>query len=251
MTTLQKTSQQLQHVPSDAALVDAYKQATAAEGNYALKAVICGTLLRELREGLKSSSHSETGRINAKNQYSEETFIARLERLGMLKAKAYRYMDASERVCRHVMGIEVEDDFSGVIDVGGKAVPMSTALLSAPAKLSQGELDFRQGVEKFMADKTITEAVSAACEGKSPASRISRAGAGKKHGGAGNVDRKDFPTFIGVKLSDMTAHLTHYKKFTAPQLERTEILFKENIARWPSPVLELVAKLLREELKTR
>jgi len=152
---------------------------------------------------------------------------------------AKRWIDAAEQIVKFLPPPVALD-----IDV-------SVLLTTDSTKLSKENQKYKQMLLDLNANTTLKDAANGVFNEGDEAHRITRAVNGKTKGGAGNVDRKDFPTFIGKKLSDLTTHLHGYQKFTAPQLERTELLFKQNLAKWPSPVLEMLAKQLREELKTR
>ena len=133
----------------------------------------------------------------------------------------------------------------------GLAVDISVLLTTDAAKLSPANAKYKQMLLDLNGNTTLKDAANGVFNEGDEAHRITRAVNGKTKGGKGTVDRKDFPTFIGRKLSDLSTHLRGYQQFSVPQLERTELLFKQNVTKWPSPVLELVAKLVREELKTR
>lgn len=133
------------------------------------------------------------------------------------------------------------------IDIDAKVTPLSEILLADPKTLSKKARDAQQLWLNFTDGKTIKEITTG-----DEVSSLTKAIAGKHRPGAGGSgNRKDFPIFIEAKLSQLATHLDHYAKFTAPQLDQTEIIFKRQIAKWPSPVLELVLKLTRENLKTR
>lgn len=125
-------------------------------------------------------------------------------------------------------------------------------LLNAPeSELSEAGLEARQLLLDFTKDKTMADCLRAVTVEGDAAHRITRAHNGKSKGGHDGGDRKDFPKFIGVHLSDITAHLKFYKSFTGVMVETIESKFKAAIAKWPSPLLEAIKKLITEELKTR
>ena len=130
-------------------------------------------------------------------------------------------------------------------------IEVSVLLVTEDAKLSKSDLKYKQMLLDLNGNTTLKDAANGVFNEGDEAHRITRAHNGKAKGGKGNVDRKDFPLFIGRKLSDLSTHLQHYKKFSGPQLERTEQLTKQNLAKWPGGYLELVVKIAREELKTR
>ena len=152
---------------------------------------------------------------------------------------ANRWMAAAENIVKFLPPPE-----SMVLDI-------SVLLTSDAAKLSAPDAKYKQMLLDLNGNTTLKDAANGVFNEGDEAHRIKRAVNGKIKGGKGTIDRKDFPTFIGRKLSDLSTHLRGYNAFTAPQLERTELLFKQNLAKFPSPVLELITKICREELKTR
>lgn len=205
-------------------VIDACAQADRAERDYALKAMIAGSLLIEYRgylAGLESNfrgaratvSRASLSRVLVHNQHSHSaTFEGWLEQHGIARRTAYRWMEAAERISRKNLGLREDHDLPTVIDVGGVAVPLSRALTAPEAELSGAALEFRQSVFGFMADKTLAEAARAAFDGESPAHRISRAAAGKAHGGASDLERdptarKDLAFFAGRAMAEALAHI--------------------------------------------
>ena len=72
-------------------LVSAYKTAEVAGQDFALKALICGQMICEMRDEIRSLSHSGTSYLKGRNQHSgDDGFYARLEALGIPKSNAYR-----------------------------------------------------------------------------------------------------------------------------------------------------------------
>lgn len=191
--------------------------------------VRAGQILRELKA---SSDHGDFEALLEKNipEISAQT--------------ARTWMRAAESVTK---ALKMPDS----IDVDSVVTPLSQIIGGDPATMSPDARKLQQAWFDFTEGKTIKDCIAGVVVDGDASSRIDRAINGKTKGGKGNVDRKDFPTFIGKKLSDLSTHLEHYKKFSAPQLERTEFLFRQAIAKWPSGVLELVVKEAREELKKR
>ncbi len=228
-------------------IVDAYQSARRAEADYATRALICGQLLLERRVEM-CSSHNGTSTALRRNQHSDgESFEAWLESVGISKTTGYRWMEAAERVARLQLHIPAADDFSPFMEIGGEAVPLSLALTAPEHELSAEALAFRQGVFDFMADKTISEAINAAVDGDSPASRISRAGNGKQKGGAGTQDRKEFEKFTATKLKHITTFVT--QKLSTTQKGLIAAAFAVAMERWPRWLLEAIAEKAKSELK--
>jgi hypothetical protein len=241
-------------VDLEKATIKVCREAALAEKDLALKAVIAGMHLLEFRASQKCLSHGETGKTNEvirNNQYSETTLTAWFEANKISRASAYRWMDLAERVARGRVGLSAAAPFSPVIDVEGVVVPMSQVLTAPEGDLPDKALEFRQGVFTFMQDKTLREAAMSALAGESPGHRYTRALAGKTKGGTRGEDRKAWPTFIAEKLSDVSGHLSHWKQFSTGQKEQTEEAFKRAIEKWPTPLLEALAKGLKTELQKR
>jgi len=140
--------------------------------------------------------------------------------------------------------------FPDSIEIDSVVTPLSEIIGADRSKLTKQAQALAQQWFNFTEGKTIKDCIAGVVVDGDDAHRIDRAINGKTKGGAGG-DRKDFPTFIGRKLSQLTTHLEHYKKFSAPQLERTELLTRQVVKKWPSGYLELLQKEIKEELKTR
>ncbi len=137
--------------------------------------------------------------------------------------------------------------FPDAIEVDSVVTPLSEILTADDKNLSKEGRTFKQTWFNWTNGKSIKEITLG--DEVAALSRSLGGKYGKNAGGGG--DRKDFPKFIGKKLSQLTTHLEHYKNFTGPQLERTESLFKQNIAKWPTGALEMAMRHFKEELKTR
>jgi hypothetical protein len=230
-------------------VIGACREALKAEADYAFKAVTAGLLLMEFRHVLSPLPHcGATGRFQAKTE--ENGWRKWLAAHSIAKTTADRWMLAAERVARLQLGVRMDMELPGAIDVEGVLIPLSQALTAPEAELPERALQFRQGVFDFMRDKTLSEAMVAAIDGESPAHRITRAGAGKMKGGAGG-DRKDWPAFIAEKLSDVTGHLKHWRGMSSTQKESVEETLRRVMERWPTPVLEHVRKVAVYQLTRR
>lgn len=231
--------------PNDQQILAAYQAALSAENDYALKAVICGYMLLEKRAALAPCSHSgKTGHFVAKNG---DGFLDALEAAGMSKSKAYRWMEAAERVGHCQLNVPLAMDLPSCIDVEGVSVPLSQALTAPEKELTAAALKFRQGVFEFMADKTLSDALNASLDGESPAHRITRAHAGKTKGGKGAQDRKQFEKFTATKLG----HLSTFFRQKLSQTQRALIIaaFHAALATWPRWLIEVIAEKCKAELK--
>ena len=195
--------------------------------------VIAGQKLRELKADKVICQHGDF--IDLVEKYIPE----------ISRQTATTWMRAAESVTRAL-------GFPAVIEIDSVVTPLSEILAGDRSKLSKAGQKLAQAWFDFTEHKTIKVCIAGVVVDGDPDSRIVRAINGKMAKGAGGGgDRKDFPTFIGKKLSQLTTHLQSYKNFTGPQLERVEQLTKQNFAKMPSGYLELVMKIVREELKTR
>lgn len=260
----------------DKRIVAAYQDACEAEADYAIKAVICGLLLMEKKREIANKSpwsHSETtvGWRNGKGGRFEGTeqagdFDDWMEQMGVSRARGYRWMNAADRVARRQLGLPVGEDLPGTIDVEGTVVPLSQALIAPEAELSGAALEFRQATFDFMADKTLAQAVREACDGDSPASRITRAANGKDMGGTKGENRKDYPLFVMRKLRDAGGHIGHWETMDVTQRNEVLTIFtaaicgefvslhgrpsgKAKFEAWPDEVCEALAVVLRKRVK--
>lgn len=130
-------------------------------------------------------------------------------------------------------------------------IEVSVLLTTDSAKLSAPEAKYKQMLLDLNGNTTLKDAANGVFNEGDEAHRITRAANGKTKGGKGNVDRKDFPLFIGKALRVLSSHLSHYDTFSAPQLETTKLRVRENLAKWPSPFLELLRDETTKALKTR
>lgn len=154
---------------------------------------------------------------------------------------ARRWMDAAEAVLTKALKLPP------VIE----ALPLSQVISTPEEELPEAAREARQLVFDFTAGKTIKECLAAVVvEGDEP-HRITRAHNGRTQGGSRGEDRKDWPKFVGLHLSDISAHLDHWKQFTGAQVETVEAKFKAAVGKWPSPLLESLKRAIAEELKTR
>lgn len=146
---------------------------------------------------------------------------------------------------------------ANVIEASGIALKQLTCPASelfaphASPGASADTHEARQLLFDFTADKTIKECLAAVVVDGDDAHRITRAHNGRMTGGHKGEDRKNWPQFIGTHLSDITAHLKFWKSFTGAMIETVEAKFKAALAKWPTPLLEAIKKLITEELKTR
>jgi hypothetical protein len=234
----------------ESTVLEACRAAAKAEDDYVQKAVLAGVLLLERRFAMEAGS---TENWDSHSKPDADKFTAWLSKVGLKIPTAYRWMAAAENAARSALRIDSAMPFTPAIDIGGQMVPISTALLpdAKPSTINPQLSTFRQGFFDFMADKSISEAARAVVDGESPAHRITRAARGKLDGGSRGEDRKAWHTFIGVKLSDISGHLNHWKSFSASQKESTEEAFTRALEKWPTPLLEHLAKQIKAQLQTR
>jgi hypothetical protein len=126
-----------------------------------------------------------------------------------------------------------------------------TQLLTAPAEeLGAEQLEARQLYLDFAEGKTLKELREVVVDGEEP-HRITRAHNGRAKGGTKGEDRKDYPKFIGEKLSDVTAHLKHWQSFTPAQKSAANGKADSAIGQWPTEWLHYWKDRITKELKTR
>lgn len=138
------------------------------------------------------------------------------------------------------------------IDLGACSVPASQLLSCAAEDLpDDAAREAQQLLFDFTKDKTIKDCLAAVVVDGDEPHRITRAANGKKLGGTKGEDRKDFPKFIGEKLSDVSAHLKTFKTYTPAQVADTLAKFDSAVGKWPTPLLTHLKQRINEELKTR
>ncbi len=245
-------------VHTDAQIIAACQSAANAEVDYAMQALIAGQMLIEKRASMSPSSHDgKTGRFNPKAD--QDNFGKWLESHRIPVSTAYRWIDCADRVMRSRLGLSMIDDIQPYIEVEGTVIPHSQILTLPEAELPDAARKLRQDVFGFMQDKTLGEAARAAFGGDSPSHRITRAANGKAKGGTRGEDRKDWPTYIARHLSDVTGLLgcneknreKRYADMTAGQRQKIEDAFATALTKWPTPLVEHLAKLAREEGRNR
>jgi hypothetical protein len=165
---------------------------------------------------------------------------------------AWTWMRAAANVAR---ALKFEDS----IEIEATTIPLSR-LLSAPVdELSEAALEYRQQWLDFTADKTIKDCINSVMVDGDPGHRIDRAINGKTKGGTRGEDRKDWPTYIARHISDVTGLLGCNEKnrekrwtdMTPGQREKIQDALSTALVKWPTPLLEHVAKQAREQLKHR
>ncbi len=246
-------------LPENSRLLEACRAASAAESEYATKAVIAGFALLEFRDGLRTSHRGKGGTnerpvpIHHNQNTSSTVFLRWLEDNHLSRSGAYRWMNAAERVARLQLNLPMAHDFAPFIEVEGTRVPMSEAFAPGSKACEQFPevKKFRQNVFDFMADKSLAEAARAAIEGESPAHRITRAGNGKVEGGTRGEDRCAWHDFIGERLREICGHLARWRRFSSKQKETTQEHFENAIEKWPTPLLESLAKSIKTVLQRR
>lgn len=154
--------------------------------------------------------------------------------------RAARWMQAAERTVAAV-GIETKL----------LSMPLSQVMTMQAGDLCGQDRAAQQLLFDFTRDKTIKECLAAVVVDGEEAHRITRAANGKKLGGHKGEDRKNWPQFIGAHLSDISAHLKPWKKFTPAQAETTFAKFDSAITKWPTALLTHLKDRINTELKTR
>lgn len=279
-TEAQSQKSELAVIRDEGRVLQACRDAAAAERDYAMKALFAGCLLIEFRASLAElpsnhkavPSHSGTGLANSsnyplrhgRNTPPEDRFAVWLAQCNLARSTAYRWMEAAERIARKNLGLLETTELPTVIDVEGVAVPLSQALTAPEAELSGKALAFRQSVFDFMENKTLAEAARAAFEGESPAHRISRAAGGKTHGGAPDLGRdpearKAHALFAGRALSEAMTHIGarvnkqggHWPGLSQAQKQEAREYLRLFVAGLDDDALAVVAEAARDEIANR
>ena len=252
---------------SDEAILHACAAAATAEVDYALKALFAGQLLIEKRHALARSCHDGKSFHKHDGTKPEAAQFGKwLESVGIASRTAYRWIDCTERVMRHHLGLTMGDDLPVALEIEGVALPLSEVLMLPEAQLPAQARKLHQDVFDFMQDKSLGEAARAAFGGDSAASRITRAANGKSKGGTHDADdRRDWPKFVGVTLKTLNSHVSHWDSMSAVQ--RAEITsglvalctggeYKPAHTRspiqfglWPQDLCEAMAEGLRLRMK--
>lgn len=136
---------------------------------------------------------------------------------------------------------------SAGIQTNSFSLPWSQVLALPAAELPEAERKAQQLFLDFTQNKTLKDCMAGVMvEGDEP-HRITRAANGKLLGGSHGEDRKDWPKFVGEKLSDVTSHLGH--KLSAAQRTAVGASFDAAMRRWPRWLVELVGEYARREMK--
>lgn len=154
---------------------------------------------------------------------------------------AHRWMQAAERTMKAVG-----------LDQRLLTLPVSEMLNTAAEDLpDDAAREAQQLLFDFTRDKTIKDCLAAVVVDGDEPHRITRAANGKTKGGTRGEDRKDFPKFIGVHLSDISAHLKSWSKFTPQQAEEVLLKYGSHFGKCPTTLLGQLKTLITDELKTR
>lgn len=241
-----KTNTQLEVIaPKESAVIEACRQAVNAQQNYALKALIAGQMLAEHRAAMMTSHDGKSW--NDRTKEEADQFGKWLKKNNLASTTAYRWMEVAERVAKLQLGLSVHELLPPAIEVEGVVVTYSDALTLPEKQLSAAALKFRQGIFDFMADKTLTEALTASVDGESEPKRITLAAGGKSKGGTRGEDRKAFDKFTANKLKHLTTFFGH--KLNSNQKGLIIAAFNCALELWPRWLIEAIAEKCRTELK--
>lgn len=207
---------------------DAYNDAQATAESAVQKATICGLLLVEAKSIIGHGSFMQWVKIHLP-EINHRT--------------AHRWMEAAERT---IEATKLPLSFES----SGKTIPLSLAISGPEKQLTKEAKEARQLFLDFITDKTLKALMGVVVDGDD-AHRITRAHNGRSEGGSRGENRKDWASFIGRKLSDITTHLSHWKSYSAGQVETTETRFKQFFSKVPTPLLEAIKKQINDELKQR
>jgi hypothetical protein len=147
----------------------------------------------------------------------------------------------------------------GAIEIEATVIPMSRLLSAPEAELPAAARELRQTWFDFTADKTIRDCISGVVVDGDPESRMKRAINGKLTGGTRGEDRKDWPTYIGRHLGDITGLLgakeanreRRWQGMTPLQRQTIQDAVATALSKWPTPLVEHIAKVARHEVNSR
>jgi hypothetical protein len=224
------------------------------------KAVLAGFFLLEYRQQILTA-HCEPGKTNDGHQLikhgrytpPEQNFSLWIESNGIPISTAKRWMCTAERIARLELKLDMENGFVPFLNVDNLVVPLSQALTAPENDLPQRALEFRSFVLRFLKDKSLAEAARAAIDGDSPANRVTRAGGGKLRGGKDSEgrNRRDFPRLVSERMHELSAHLRHWNRMTPSHREAILDKIVVGCEKWPTPVIEHLAKAIKLELQRR
>lgn len=223
-----KSVTKLKSSPPEAAILQrirsAYAEMAACQAVAVNKALYLGALLIEAKQTVVHGDFLEWRR-NAVPELSDD--------------RAERYMQAAANTLKQVTLPVIDLPISAVINTPAEDLPSDAAR------------EAQQLIFDFTKDKTIKDCLASVFVDGDEPHRITRAGNGKKLGGTKGEDRKDWPKFIGQKLSDVAAHLKHWASFSPAQVEVVLSKLSQIVVKWPTPVLAHLKKVITEELKSR
>jgi hypothetical protein len=155
------------------------------------------------------------------------------------------------------MRVRFDEELAPFVKVSGELIPISQLLeMRDPPQEAR---DFREHIYSQIDKIEKNDSLRAAAVGQAPAHIISRSLNGKLAGGTRGEDRKDWPTYIARHLSDVTGLLgcneknreKRWTNLTPEQREAIQDATATAISKWPTPYLEHIAKLIRDETKLR
>lgn len=240
MKSITQVSPILNLLPDDK-IVQETKDALQQYQETAQRCLVCGAMLLAKREAM------------AKHRGG---FVAWMEEnLGKgCKTTLYRWMDAAECGLKTFLDLHKMTSSKStegpVLEIDSERIPFHALLTMPAADMTPAATEVRQLWLDFSNNKTLKELGGVSIDGDA-AHRISRAHNGRALGGSKGEDRKDWPKFIAVKLSDISTHLDHWKGMSAGQKEQIQIALGSALAKWPTPLLEWIGKTLKDELKKR
>jgi hypothetical protein len=220
---------------------EAFHDAQATSQDAVFKAITCGNLLIEQRDAMHMCQRDTCkglhyNRFDPNKPEADKFFVWLTANCPDIpRRKAYRWMEVAFTV---ISFLELGPN-------GGAPLSWQLADSNSPAF---------NALQEYICGKTMRDCLDGVINGGDPSHRLTRAQNGMEKGGTRGEDRKDWPTFIGRKLKDLSSHFSHWDKFTGPQIEKTETALKKAIAAWPTPILEFVreeaGKVVRERPDT-
>lgn len=192
---------------------------------YVKEALIAGQMLLEDRRDMMTSQRGKSAWTD-RTKPAEDQFAPVIATLGIKRSRAYRWMDAADRVARAVW----PDRDIGLIDrhtveIEGDEVPVSRLLTTPDEESTEAQRTARSRYFGLISGKTINDCLSGIIIDGDEAHSLTRAHNGGEYGGFNGEDRKDWPVFVARKFSQMATHLSHWETMTEVQkMEVKQIL---------------------------
>jgi hypothetical protein len=179
---------------SDADIYEAIRAAKIATNNGVRQATIAGQMLLEKRQQLTSCHDGTKFVLDASPDPIFEEWLAKVC-AEISRRTAYRWMQAASRVLCFLLERWC-DEAPTHVELDGIKYLISYVLTAQESDCSPAMTKFKKAFEAFLADKTLSEALAAAIDGESDASRFTLAANGKIKGGARGENRRNYAHFV-------------------------------------------------------